>query len=487
MKQILCILVLIFSLIVTAGTASCDASSDEQPESASGEPVTDTAAQETEVFPDADYKGDTLEIFYQYVSGSYYEDYLFRDQLTGEVVDDAIYNRNINLCQKYSIDLNFTEMGENIAAQVREVVMAGDTVDLVCMSSSDEAALSVSGMLYDLNTFEYIDFTKPWWDQKITSQLSVKNHLYIAVSDISVTALNSANMIFFNKYLIDRYQLSDPYELVNANEWTFENFATAGRKVSEDLNGDGAMDDNDRYGLLEMNTRWLMHGSNLHLTEKNAADEIVLADLTGEHLIAVFDAIRGLTTDKTVSTAASNMKITADISAYSNQWEYTRFKLFPEDHFLFMMCGIWVIDSGLRTMEHDFGIVPIPKWSSDQENYCMTVDPNIPMFSVPVTCGDTDETGMVLEYWSYLSHHSLYDAYYEITLKDKITRDNEAAGMLDIMRGNMSYEFTYTYPVYSIHSVIDSCLADGNIVSAFAAKETAIIKAVDDFNTSIPD
>ncbi|MHB1154715.1 MAG: hypothetical protein ACYCWE_04275 [Eubacteriales bacterium] len=487
MKRFLCILVSVFTMIIMASAASCNVPSADPIESVSNESETNLVTQETADFPDADYEGHTIEIYYQYISGSYYEDYLFRDQLTGEVVDDAIYNRNINLCQKYNIDLNFTEMTDNTQSQVQKVLMAGDTIDLVCMSSVDEAALSVSGMMYDLNTFDYLDFSKPWWDHKIIDQLSIKNHVYIVVSDISVTALNSANMIFFNKYLIDQYQLSDPYDLVYANEWTFENFASAGRKVSEDLNGDGAMDDNDRYGLLEMNTRWLMHGSNLHLTEKNAGDEIVLADLTGEHLIAVFDVIRQLTIDETISTAASSMKFTGDISGYSNRWEYTRFKLFPEDHFLFMMCGIWVIDSGLRDMEHDFGVVPIPKWSSDQESYCMTVDPNIPMFSVPITCSDTDEMGMVLEYWSYLSRLSLYDAYYEITLKDKITRDSEAADMLDIMRNNMSYEFTYTYPVYDIHSVIDSSLSNGNIVSAYAAKETAIIKAVDDFNASIPD
>lgn len=101
-----------------------------------------------------------------------------------------------------------------------------------------------------MNSVPGIDLTKSWWDQKANDSLSVNDVLFFTTGEITVSDNNAAFVIMFNKELLAAYELEDPYRLVYDGNWTLDKFAQLCKTVTEDLNQDGVMDENDRFGLL---------------------------------------------------------------------------------------------------------------------------------------------------------------------------------------------------------------------------------------------
>ena len=58
----------------------------------------------------------------------------------------------------------------------------------------------------------------------------------------------------FNKSLVQKYQLDNPYQTVKDGKWTLTVFDTMSHAVSADLNGDSTMDLNDQWGMVWQST-----------------------------------------------------------------------------------------------------------------------------------------------------------------------------------------------------------------------------------------
>ena len=103
------------------------------------------------------------------------------------------------------------------------------------------------------------------------------------------------------------------------------------------------------------------------------------------------------------------------------------------------------MDAGLRTMEDDFGVLPHPKLSADQEHFISaTGQPH--MMCIPINAPDLARTSIILEAQCYESMKSVKREFYDVLLTQKITgRDNESAEMLDIIFANKIYDLGFVY------------------------------------------
>lgn len=68
------------------------------------------------------------------------------------------------------------------------------------------------------------DFSDDAWDSTLMKHYSIKNNAY--ATSLKGTHINSATMLFYNKSLILKYNLDDPYNLWKKGEWTWEKFIT---------------------------------------------------------------------------------------------------------------------------------------------------------------------------------------------------------------------------------------------------------------------
>jgi hypothetical protein len=119
-------------------------------------------------------------------------------------------------------------------------------------------------------------------------------------------------------------------------------------------------------------------------------------------------------------------------------------QMFQNNQALLMYIRMTEIE-GLRGMDTDFGILPFPKYDENQKNYLSLVNASIgSALSVPSTA-DPEASSAVLEAMAYESRYTLLPAYYEVMLKNKISRDSDSEEMLNIIFGNMTYDLGGIY------------------------------------------
>ncbi len=112
----------------------------------------------------------------------------------------------------------------------------------------------------------------------------------------------------------------------------------------------------------------------------------------------------------------------------------------------------------MRSMDDDFGILPVPKINESQLNYGNSVIVwNCASYSAPtwnyMEEGRDEDTTYILEAMAYYSSPeyferqgmrdtSLMTSYYETLLERKTTRDDESIGMLRLLRSHFVYDLS---------------------------------------------
>jgi len=180
---------------------------------------TETVPEETETtyleaLPELDMGGITINtlIREEMVDEFYVED-------TGDIVDEAVFNRNLRIEERYSCTLDWTiELGSHAyIAQyqdlIRSAVMSGDAVyDIVTGQSNIVQPLNIENVFVNLLEEDTIDLTKPYWVDAYTEGINLTGEVFTVCGDFGYSSFSNANVMFFNKKLMDDYSMEYPYE-----------------------------------------------------------------------------------------------------------------------------------------------------------------------------------------------------------------------------------------------------------------------------------
>ena len=103
------------------------------------------------------------EHFYNNVAANTNE--VYAEEMNGEAINDAVYNRNLDIESRFEIKLECAPDAEPHNT-VKTMVTAGtNDYDLAGMSAYACASSLLAGLLTDLNTIDNLDMSKSWWDQ----------------------------------------------------------------------------------------------------------------------------------------------------------------------------------------------------------------------------------------------------------------------------------------------------------------------------------
>jgi len=356
---------------------------------------------------------------------------IFAEGETGEPVNDAVYKRNRILEDKFNI--NITEIRkDDVLSYVQKIIQAGtDDFDFIVPHMQQSSALIQKGQVLNLLEMPYIDFDKPWWDKTINDSITVNHKLYAAAGNITTTTNDATWTVLFNKELLQNFGLGDPYQLVREGKWTLDILYENSRIATKDLNGDGIFDAADQWGTIQQHecAYCLFAASGQKIIEKNAEDLPVLA-LNNDRSVAVLTKVINFMSDDAAQIKADDSKNT---SKYKNVWDEITTKVFAESRALYEVTNFDMVKT-LRSMEANFGILPLPKYDETQSQYYNTMQyNNATVICVPVTAANQERTGAVLEAWAAESVDTVTRAYYDITLKSKHARDDESSEMLDLI------------------------------------------------------
>lgn len=236
------------------------------------------------------------------------------------------------------------------------------------------------------------------------------------------------------------------------------------------MNGDGKMDISDEWGLLSADgaqNGTIIHcigAADIRYTERQSDGGVKVLPLS-EKMQLVFDKVTAAVKNTNCARSYEEFGKTVDITGYAHIYNYCRAK-YAEGHFLFVQNGM---TGQFADMKDDYGIVPMPKYDANQENYTAKVDRFALIFGIPVSAPDLQQAAAVMEYGSWLSKTTLLPAYFDITVKIKRTRDEKAEAMLDIIKGSLTYEICDIFDI-GVSEIIYDGYTSGNLSSAWASR-----------------
>lgn len=433
------VLYLLFAVAICFAFVSCGGDTVETTEIDLGatEPVND---EETLDIPlTYDYEGYEFN-FLNAGNFDFYE--LGYDEESSIPIDNAQYKRKRAVEQNYNVDIfEHTDWGYSAGGgpgykKVSAQVNSGDyTYDACMIASYDTVVLAYNGYLYNINAIPTISLEKSWWDQNATESCSVKDVVFYTTGDFTISENKCATGILFNKRLLADYNMESPYDIVRNGEWTLEKFGNMIKQVSEDLDSDGDWDENDRYGLLawDATATYIVNAVGERCGTINEEGNLELT-LFSEKMVSALEQFKEVFNNKQVSFRYGQVDTNAFVPAWNG------------DHALFFPYRVLSAVLNSRDMTSDFGILPMPKYDVQQENYYSgVVAYHLPFVCFPLMQEDVERAGTIVEALSYYGQQYVLPALYDITIVGQGTRDVDSEEMLTIIFDNIVYDIGYIY------------------------------------------
>jgi len=491
MKKALSILLLLASAASVFAGCSSDADAgavtEQQNTAAAADSQSDAQTTEPSEYkaPGIKYDGKTFR-YMDYVTDDYfwqaatYSD-IFAEEENGDPVKDSQYKRNTIIEEELDIKLDVhsvaTVSRNTSGAEFKRLVLAGeDLIDVGFMffneikSIFQEPSLTVN--LYDVPT---LDLDASWNNKNFRDEFTIDNSIYAMISDTNLFSNYATYVIYFNKQLTEDFSFGNFYDMVRDQKWTSEVMLSMSKQVATDINGDGKMGEEDRYGLPIQNSNissfYTMSGGTI--TERKGDD--IVPSLNNERNVKILETYVPFVADKTLNANTSSF------TGYSNTFYELFIPMFKDNRIMFYFSQL-LVSYELRAMESDFGIIPFPKFDEIQENY-ITESANswATVYAVPATNSTLDFTGNVLNALGYYSQQYVTPAYIDTTVMNKAIRDDDSAEMLEIIFSSRDYDIARLYGWGSVGSMFSGFVASGTVdfASKYAAIEAKFISDIE--------
>ncbi len=417
-----------------------------------------------------------------FVEGSTNPNELTVDELNGEVINDAVYNRNINVEQRLNVKIIPNVNDDWTAAgSVKKVIQSGsDELDIYFANSCTAFPIAAEGMFIDLFKVGSLDFSKPYWSQGLIESASINGRLYLVNGPMSLGFYRYLMIDVFNKDMFTRAGFEMPYQAVLDGKWTLDYQNSIASTFYADLNGDGTKDAADQYGFVTrmMNDTSINDGywASLDLrTIKKDEEGYYIADIDVENFSSAMDHLLAL------------MK--GDGSAGKCDNDSDIYKRFSDGLAAMSNARLHIVESGgFRDMSDDYGIVPMPKATEEQDRYYTLAQDQVIVYGLPVTLPEDriDSIGLFLEAFASESYANVKPAYYETALTEKYMNDEESKQMLNLITDSLYIDPAILYIGMSPINVntLRSLLSKGEntIASTLAKQEKSMQKFIDKIN-----
>ncbi len=426
---------------------------------------------------DLKFDGQTINVIYR--GESYYEKWdMIGTDNTGEIIQDAIWQRNLNVETRLGITFNFQPTQKSALADVKNelsaLVLAGsDEFDIISSTANTTVQASLYPYLYELSGLKYVDITQPWWRTSAIEELSFDGENYrFLMGDHTLNDYLKCGVIYYNKDIyvdVTQKDADELYQDVLDGTWTWDDVITLTSQAYADLNGDGQANVGDRFGMMipKNYTEATVH--MLYACDpvdaKRTKDGIDLSTINNEKNISIIDLLIKVCHNPT-GLYVSDKTIDAS-PAY-----------FAENNSLFWTGRLTNATAAtMREMESDYGILPMPKYNEEQEEYITMIHTSATVTCVPKSVKATriDMVDAVMEAWASEAYRTVITPFIETALKMKYSRDAKSAQVIDIIFDDPMISFTDMYSS-QVNGIITNALLKGitngenNFASAIAER-----------------
>ncbi len=482
---------IILALIMCVSLVSCGDSAVKEPaettEAAAGE---QTAAQVGTTIPETtqfnalnvlgkrDLGGETLTFYTRSYNGEWSSDLLY-EEITGEAITSAIASRNLKIMTDYNVKFAEKKSGaQSYYAEAEKQLAAGaPDFDVMYLSMRDAAQMSVDGYLLQVNKMENLSLDESWWSPFLQPQLSIAGKNYYVTGEITTIDDISIRAIFFNKTMLNDIDSSvNLYDMVSQNKWMLEDMFKLVNSALSDVGEDGKIVlGTDKIGLLAEGTLGyqLLMGTGEKIISKDSEDTPIIS-VSESRPIEVIDWL--------TQHVANNLAVQTGDSVYIP---------FAEGGVLFGMATI-ARENNLKGYEIDFGMVPYPKYNSDQEEYHCYSDsycPNAIAFPFGLEAARVELGTFVCEALAIESVNTVTPQFYDIAMKIRNARDERFGEMLDIIRDNYMIDLADVFlNTWALRTPVTKAISSGtSIVTTVKGLEKSAKQKIKTTTTKIAE
>ena len=363
---------------------------------------------------------------------------------TGEVVKGAYWRRNHALEERLNVDIVLAEQVgydafNSVAGQ--SITAGSDDYDILCGHTRFNVKLASEGSVLNLNDYgfgDYIDISQPYWSELYISNINYRDNLYWLAGDMTHSFISYIYAMFVNSTVWNNYYNGENInDIVLEGGWTLDTLHQYAEGTYTDNNGDTRRDAGDSYGVIMQQGNVLngmIFAANVQYTGIDDSGEYYVA-LNNEHTVDVYSKLHTMFYETEYGLMLGN-------EAYITQCV----KMFSEDRVLFCPRQFhFTEEDGIRSMESDFYIIPLPKYDAAQENYRVNQYDGVPIYGVPTTLPEEriPAVASTLEAMCSMTSQMVIPVYYDVALKDKYSRDETTAQMIDLIHDSITADFCF--------------------------------------------
>ena len=392
------------------------------------------------------------------ILGQSIPEYYVENAESGDIVEYAMYMRNIAIEEKYGVKIVPNELFyADVPQRVSDLIKANDakSIDLVANQITFSSNIVIAGNAVDWNTVPYVNLEDEWWPEFNKETLTLNGKTFMVSNDFLNNSVTGTPCMYFNKELATKYSMGDIYATVNDGKWTFNKLISLSTDVYEDLNLNGREDMNDFYGLrigpFTSNTI-LVAGFDNPVLSKNAN--------TGEFEFSYYS-------DKLARIAARLVELYYRTDGVYYDDANGQLSEFAKGNAVFTHGDFGSMMGDLRNMS-GWGIIPLPKYNEKQESYMTVLSGGAAALLVPKIGGGEEKLekiGVVVTDLTYRSYKDVRVKLYDKALKGKYADDVSEAKMVDIIYSVRRVDFGAIYmgfdaPCFHLQTMLTGANSD---------------------------
>lgn len=375
-----------------------------------------------------------------------------------DALEMALYKRNKLIEQDLNLTLRVEyKSGDKLDSPLNKAVendaKSGLGVyDMVVNYSAYAVAEQLRPYYIDLMaaTTPYIDLEASWYNQNFIENTQAFNHLYYIVGDYNLCTYNRMMATYVNLSLCTDYEVisdvsgDELYDMVIAGDWTYSTLFEYA-KIYDNTNGNDGKDQDDVYGLLSNGNceayDGFLYAFDLNLTVTNDDGTHSWNIAGNEKFDTAMQMMQTLYQQEGVWMVAKSQ---GSVGTSVEQYE-----MFANGHALFDIDVIYryaAQNKAFRAMKQKYGLLPLPKYDSNQTNYGSGVQDSHSFTSLlNGTTEQNERRCAYMEYAYYLSYRDSRPYYFERIMKAQYLGTSKAAQVFDIILDNAAFDFGEQY------------------------------------------
>ena len=360
---------------------------------------------------------------------------------TSEEAEDllgaAVFARNAYVEEQYGVEITqeYVEVndGKHLSRLRLDNTTSGNEIQLVTMRSLEAWSYVESGLLYDMNTYagEILHTDQPWWVQDAVESYTLGDSLYLCSTEMLLRDKGATALMFFNPTLAADYGLGNLYDLMDNGDWTFEAMISASDVVASDRDGDDLI--NTRQDI------WGITGADDTIFYLFAGADKKFAHIDEEGYLA-YD----FGNKDTILVMEEIFEEVMYAEWYQNGYVNPlpgEGGMFGDGLALFDFALLKAADIGMRDVEFDYGVLPIPKYDDDQDDYRSLVWVHHDcVLGIPSATFDPEMASVILEALSYESYYTLTPVLYDTLLYGRLSKTEDARRGYETVVANRVYD-----------------------------------------------